>query len=131
MSRSITLALFVSILAMSCNSESVQLQAYYESMCPYSMQWFREQLYPTWAELKEYMVVDFTPFGNANFTAVGNGWCFMCQHGPDECIGNLYQSCYIDKETDANRRVDVINCIMGTDPPYNATEAVISINISY
>ena len=124
MGKSIQLTLLL-IIGLTCiDAQSVQIRVHYESMCPDSMRWFREQFYPTWTEMKEYLVVDFNPFGKAEFTLQGNGWTFECQHGPDECTGNLYQSCYINKETDHNMRVEVISCIMGTDPPYNATEKV-------
>ena len=116
--------ILLSLASREAQCQSVKLKAHYESMCPDSIRWFKTQFYPTWTDLKAYLTVEFNPFGKADYTPQGNGWSFECQHGPDECEGNLYQSCYIDKETDENMRCEVISCIMSTDPPYNATQSV-------
>eukprot|EP00698_Gefionella_okellyi_P009882 TRINITY_DN2535_c0_g1_i2.p2 TRINITY_DN2535_c0_g1~~TRINITY_DN2535_c0_g1_i2.p2 ORF type:complete len:164 (+),score=27.35 TRINITY_DN2535_c0_g1_i2:319-810(+) len=39
------------------------------------------------------MDVKLIPYGNAKETQVGNTWQFTCQHGPEECVGNLIESC--------------------------------------
>jgi len=37
------------------------------------------------------------PYGNANEKQASNGtWIFTCQHGNDECIGNMYEACAIE-----------------------------------
>jgi len=47
------------------------------------------------------------------FTANGTSWDFKCQHGPDECYGNMVQACIISQVTSGrgvarkNHSVDV------------------------
>jgi len=37
------------------------------------------------------------PYGNANEHQNADGtWTFTCQHGNDECIGNMYEACGIE-----------------------------------
>lgn len=36
------------------------------------------------------------PYGNARTTTVGGKHTFTCQHGTNECIGNMYQACAIE-----------------------------------
>lgn len=45
------------------------------------------------------------PYGNANEKQNADGtWTFTCQHGNDECIGNMYEACAIEHNnaTDKN-----------------------------
>ena len=96
----------------------VQLGVYYESMCPDSVRFFQEQLWPTWQKTHTIIKLILVPFGNAYVgihafctmwhvsnsliidvhacvTVVlqehkdGDKWVFQCQHGPDECTGNI------------------------------------------
>ena len=51
------------------------------------------------------------------------GWTFTCQHGDNECIGNLYQACLLNGLENENRlQVEAVNCIMSADKPNLATE---------
>lgn len=53
------------------------------------------------------------------------GWNFACQHGNNECIGNLYQVCLLDKTRQNNElQVNAINCIMSSKQPDLATAKV-------
>ena len=52
-----------------------------------------------------------------------NGWTFTCQHGNNECIGNLYQACLLNAlKTNNKLQVEAVNCIMSNDKPNLATE---------
>merc|ERR1712080_598797 len=57
-------------------------------------------MYPTYQKLGKYMEVDFVPYGNAHQQQDGDSWTFECQHGPDECHGNMQQSCMFHYVTD-------------------------------
>ena len=46
--------------------ESVNIQVYYESLCPDSINFITQQLYPTYQALGNYMNIEFIPFGNAD-----------------------------------------------------------------
>jgi len=104
------------------------IQVYYESLCPDSKNFIVQQLYPTYQKLGKYLRIDFKPFGNAEFKPDGTGgWTFTCQHGNNECIGNLYQACLLDglngwMPSDNRIQVEAVNCIMSDDNPHLATE---------
>merc|ERR1712156_1039918 len=54
-------------------------------------------MYPTYQKLGQYLNIEFIPYGFASYLPDGNGgWDFACQHGPNECTGNLYQACLIN-----------------------------------
>jgi interferon gamma-inducible protein 30 len=36
------------------------------------------------------------PYGNANERQSGGQWVFTCQHGENECKGNLVETCFIN-----------------------------------
>ena len=43
----------------------VQVQVYYETLCPYSIEFISQQLYPTFQNLGQYLDIEFIPYGNA------------------------------------------------------------------
>nr|CAI5854465.1 unnamed protein product [Callosobruchus analis] len=51
---------------------------------------------PTYEELAEYIDLDLVPFGKGKAKRHGDKWEFECQHGPEECDINTYDSCAID-----------------------------------
>ena len=59
------------------------------------------------------------------------GWNFTCQHGPNECRGNLYQACFLKlhEKEDLDEKVKVINCIMSNQSPDTATLNVCNLSI--
>ena len=53
------------------------------------------------------------------------GWEFTCQHGNDECIGNLYQACLLDGIKGNNSlQVEAVYCMMSSEKPNLATKDV-------
>ena len=52
------------------------------------------------------------------------GWTFTCQHGPEECEGNLYQVCLLDKLAVNSVQVEAVHCMMADDHPDQATKKV-------
>ena len=63
--------------------------------------------------------LQYTPDGTG-------GWNFECQHGPNECVGNLFQVCLLDQVMDKQIQMEAINCIMADKQQTTATEKVIS-----
>ncbi|XP_054275606.1 gamma-interferon-inducible lysosomal thiol reductase-like [Macrosteles quadrilineatus] len=75
--------------------DSVKLTVFYESYCPYSIEFIVNQLYKTWNEFKDNIRLDLVPFGNAKQTYENDHFVFTCQHGPKECVGNILHACAI------------------------------------
>ena len=48
------------------------------------------------------------------------GYQFECQHGPDECYGNLVQACTIAHAPDYDTTVNLIVCMMSASRPNEA-----------
>ena len=59
------LAIFL-FLQQIHGKEAVNIQVYYESLCPDSINFITKQLYPTYQALGNYMDIEFIPFGNAD-----------------------------------------------------------------
>ncbi|KAK4886090.1 hypothetical protein RN001_002361 [Aquatica leii] len=94
--------------AISINKISVHVL--YESLCPDSLRFINEQLYPVWRELAPYVDIYFVPFGKS--TSLEDGLTFVCQHGPKECLGNKIQSCALHALIDQNAQIEYVHCFM-------------------
>lgn len=69
--------------ALAQNAPPVKIHLYYETLCPYSIDFVINQLYPTWSLVKDIMEVEMFPFGNANVSqslvpASTNGEAIIC-----------------------------------------------------
>merc|ERR1712203_1348494 len=94
---------------------TAELTVYYEALCGDSINFVTTQLTPAWEIFGEDLVINFKPFGKANWTENGESWDFVCQHGPDECFGNKAQACILAHEPyDARTVVPLIDCLMRT-----------------
>ena len=59
------------------------------------------------------------------------GWTFTCQHGPEECEGNLYQVCLLDKLAVNSVQVEAVHCLMADEHPNQATKKVKNLIFNY
>uniref|UniRef100_UPI0025408D5D gamma-interferon-inducible lysosomal thiol reductase n=1 Tax=Euleptes europaea TaxID=460621 RepID=UPI0025408D5D len=89
----------------------VSVQLYYESLCPACRGFLSTQLFPTWVMLDEIMNVTLVPFGNAKETKSKGKWQFECQHGEEECQGNMIEACLIHLLKDPGLYFPVIFCM--------------------
>lgn len=77
-------------------ADPIQVGLYYESLCPGCRQFLVEMLFPTWLLLNDIMTVDLVPYGNAAEKPDGQKFIFECQHGEQECLGNMIETCIMN-----------------------------------
>ncbi|XP_055330576.1 gamma-interferon-inducible lysosomal thiol reductase-like [Paramacrobiotus metropolitanus] len=109
----------------AADAEPVLLEVFYETLCPNSIAFIKNQLYPTVQQIISIVNVSMVPYGKATQTKDGDNWDFTCQHGPRECVGNIVESCalkyipqnVVDPATNIPRVLTLINCMeTATDP---------------
>nr|CAD7580578.1 unnamed protein product [Timema californicum] len=127
----IALLLLATLVAPTIQAP-VNVTVFYESLCPDSIRFITQQLYPTWTQLtSEYLAVDFVPYGKAQQTVSAEGeWNFTCQHGPNECVGNIVQGQEVSRtggqevSKTGEQQMEFINCVMGSEDPSTGGEQV-------
>lgn len=81
-------------------ADPVTIGLYFESLCPGCRNFLTSMLYPTWVLLADVMDVTLVPYGNALETWDGKKYKFQCQHGEDECLGNMIETCLLNLTND-------------------------------
>merc|ERR1712080_134828 len=96
----------------------------YESLCPYSRQFIREQVHPAYTTLSEFFDVEFIAYGGASTHGnAEDGYTFECQHGPRECAGNIVQGCTVHHVPDVLNQAYLLNCMCAASHPEKAGQA--------
>merc|ERR1711892_1329757 len=99
--------LTVLIVAGVAEAALPRLDVYYESLCPYSRQFIREEVFPAYLAVSDYFDVFFIAYGNADTTGdIESGFSIECQHGERECVGNVVQACTVKYQPDMWTQVD-------------------------
>jgi interferon gamma-inducible protein 30 len=104
--------LILSIVRMSLSADLPVIDVYLESLCPDCMD-FVGGSFKNFYLNKDHdklAVVNFYPYGNANEKWNGKQWEFTCQHGENECYGNLIETCAF-KKFDVNGGQAILICI--------------------
>ncbi|KAK3531854.1 hypothetical protein QTP70_032493, partial [Hemibagrus guttatus] len=83
------------------------------------------ELMPTFFMLNDIMSVELIPYGNAEEKQVGDKYAFTCQHGPDECLGNMIETCVMNKVPKA--AVPVIYCMEAAENVVKAAESCLAL----
>jgi interferon gamma-inducible protein 30 len=99
--------------------DPVTVELYYESYCPYCQDFIAQQLVPTWQAngMASIMTISFIPYGNAQQQQDGSGqWVFTCQHGDQECTGNIIETCAIKLHPATSDHLPFIACMESGDP---------------
>jgi len=106
-------------LALGASADEIQpmkISVFYETLCPYSVKFLREQLVPTYLKFKDYLLIDLVPYGNAKTIQYTDGtYGFECQHGPRECYANKLHACAIAHITSKDDLMSYIQCTADQD----------------
>ncbi|XP_028672010.2 gamma-interferon-inducible lysosomal thiol reductase [Erpetoichthys calabaricus] len=105
----------------------VDLSLYYESLCPGCRGFLVFQLFPTWLLLSEIMNVTLVPYGNAKEQFDGKQWQFTCQHGEQECLGNLIETCLMNVLHKPSVYIPIIFCMESSEDVVNNAEACLKL----
>lgn len=89
----------------------VNFTLYLESLCPDCKDFVVNQLYPTFKSIGSIMNLEIVPYGNAQEQQVGSKWQFTCQHGIEECYGNLIETCAIYYHSNTSVYLPFIHCV--------------------
>lgn len=109
----VLLVVFISVTSQAQNhGTKLNVLVLYESLCPDSTKFMRQQLGPSYELLKDYIDITLVPFGKSQ--SQNNGAQFYCQHGIDECEGNRMQSCVLHQTDDQEKHVHFAVCQMTT-----------------
>ncbi|XP_050766651.1 gamma-interferon-inducible lysosomal thiol reductase [Gymnogyps californianus] len=111
-------------IAVACQVESrcanlsrpaaapVELSLFYESLCPACRGFLVHELFAAWLLLpEEALSITLVPYGNAEERNVSGKWHFQCQHGPEECLGNLIETCLMHEAKNFSTYFPVIFCL--------------------
>ncbi|XP_068724249.1 gamma-interferon-inducible lysosomal thiol reductase-like [Montipora capricornis] len=103
----------VFVIAAPAAVPKVQIALYYESYCGGCKDFIGDQLYPTFQKIGQIMDVTLVPYGNAEEYRRGAEWTYTCQHGPQECVGNLIETCAISILKNESVYLPFIHCFEG------------------
>ena len=110
--------LLVSVTA--CRSQKVNVSVYYEVLCPDSINFVRGPMARAYEEVPEILRLELVPYGKARYEEKPDGGVtFSCQHGPDECAGNMVQACALNLYP-AEKHVDFVKCMLSRRRPHTA-----------
>ncbi|XP_076355136.1 gamma-interferon-inducible lysosomal thiol reductase-like [Tachypleus tridentatus] len=99
--------------------EPVKVSVFYEALCPDSIDFIVEQLWPTYKKLSQIIQIDLVPHGKARTRQLNEGgWAFSCQHGVNECYGNLVQTCAIELLNNTDLSFPFVYCAMSSPHPH-------------
>ena len=128
MSKNINIKIFLSILLLTLISLSKEqkyvpkITVYIESLCPDCVDFITKSFKSFHENVKKPNLVDieFIPFGNAKevYNTETKKYEFTCQHGENECYGNLIETCAI-QILGKVKSYDTILCIESNIASFN------------
>lgn len=79
--------------------QKLKIEMYTESLCPNCIEFLTLNFQKVFRTKNISLIAEFSifPFGNARQSYLENKWTFKCQHGSQECYGNLLQNCALNK----------------------------------
>jgi len=97
------------------STDRVKVDIHMEAMCPACKQYFTTEVANAVKELGDHFDLKIFPYGNAEQTQNGSQWQFECQHGPDECHGNLIEACAMDQHKQTKEWFPFLQCMEESD----------------
>ncbi|KAK5971308.1 Gamma interferon inducible lysosomal thiol reductase, partial [Trichostrongylus colubriformis] len=89
-------------------NQRINITVLIEALCPDCQRWIVEELYPhIFKKFMDFVNIELVPYGNAKMV---NG-SIQCQHGPEECSINRFESCVIDSMQTQDQYMPYIGCI--------------------
>ncbi|CAL9688439.1 unnamed protein product [Knipowitschia caucasica] len=104
-------------------AEPVRIGLYYESLCPGCRGFLTSMLYPTSVLLGDLLDLTLVPYGNAKESIDGDRYIFKCQHGEQECAGNMIEACLLNLTS--SKAFSVIYCMELAEDPLKAARACV------
>ncbi len=76
---------------VQAENDKVNFTLYYETLCPDCRQFMTTELYKAYQSVLDIVNMTLVPYGNAHesYQPSTQRYQFTCQHGADECEGNL------------------------------------------
>ncbi len=76
---------------VQAGNDKVNFSLYYETLCPYCRQFIVSQVSKAYETILDIVNITIVPYGNAHETYEPSTqlYEYVCQHGADECVGNL------------------------------------------
>ncbi|KAM4657658.1 gamma-interferon-inducible lysosomal thiol reductase [Amazona ochrocephala] len=105
----------------------VELSLFYESLCPACRRFLVQQLFTTWLLVPEALSITLVPYGNAQERNESGKWEFQCQHGPEECLGNMIETCLMQEAKDFSTYFPVIFCLESGSSVTETLEACLQV----
>ncbi|KAH9426361.1 hypothetical protein DERP_010929 [Dermatophagoides pteronyssinus] len=97
MKLTLTVLLLSMILGTSLAVKKVNVHLFYETICPGCQQEFQRSVVPAHKNIGQYLNFDLVPWGNARIFKNDYVFGIICQHGEQECWGNQFHACVINK----------------------------------
>ncbi|KAG7256455.1 hypothetical protein CRUP_008334 [Coryphaenoides rupestris] len=107
------------------DAQPVQLDLYYESLCPACRAFLTQMLFPTLVMLPDILNVTLVPYGNAKERFDGNRYVFTCQHGEEECLGNMIETCLLNLA--GSSAFQVIYCMESSTDVVKSAESCLKL----
>lgn len=102
-------SVFVPTMALDTQSnQQVNIDVYFESLCPDSRRFFLDQLLPTYRDIGHMMKPQLVAFGKARVLANNK---MICQHGARECEGNRLMSCIQARGKSDGDIIETLACL--------------------
>ncbi|KAK9539031.1 hypothetical protein VZT92_004165 [Zoarces viviparus] len=105
-------------------ADPVEVALYYESLCPGCRLFLTQMLFPTSLMLNDIMSVTLVPYGNAQEKPDGQKYAFVCQHGEQECLGNMIETCLLNMTDVAYQ---IIYCMESSTDVIKAAQSCVEL----